>query len=364
MLAPGRSSYSIGALLLATGLGLGMSEGFQGERGEDHRMVAATPEDLIELEEILVRVCPPAVEATVGLRILDDGGMPLGDGSGVIIDPEGLVLTVAHNLRAPGVDLIAVLHDGRQVRARALGRNSEGDFGLVRLLEEGPWPHAPMGTTTELVEGEALITLGHPGGSHAGRPPVVRLGRFFGVVDGAEGQPEGQWVRHSGKIMPGDSGGPLFDLRGRVVGIHTWIQVDESENYAVPVERYGENWSRLLASESWGEGGPGASAPGGPARPSGPRRWRKIEQVGIRMERGEGAELRIEKVEADSLAAKAGLRSGDRILSIEGEILEATRTFDRRLGSKIRRRAIEVELEVERDGETVEVLLPLEEDES
>lgn len=362
MLAAGRSSYSIGALLFATGLTLSAVRGPQDGERTERREVAATPQDLRELEAVLIGVCPGAIEATVGLRILDDGGMPLGDGSGVLIDPEGTILTVAHNLRAPGADLIAVLHDGREVPARALGRNSEGDFGLVRLLEEGPWPHAPMGTTTGLVEGEALITLGHPGGSHAGRPPVVRLGRFFGVVEGKEGQPDGQWVRHSGKIMPGDSGGPLFDLEGRVVGIHTWIQVDESENYAVPVERYGENWARLLASESWGLGGPGASTPGGPVRPSGPRRWRRIEEVGLTLGRSEDAALRIEGIEQGSFAERSGLLVGDRILSIDGEPIETPRTLDRRLGSRIRRRVAEVELEVERDGETVELSLPLEGD--
>lgn len=142
-------------------------------------------------------------------------------GSGVIITPDGLVLSQFHVSHAlgdrdedhhlPSGHRVAVrLHDGREVEAELLGADRTHDLSLLQLVEDGPYPHTPLQDhAVELADW--VLKLGHPEGHRTGRLPVVRLGRVV--------QRQGNLFITDCQIGFGDSGGPFFDLQGRLVGL-------------------------------------------------------------------------------------------------------------------------------------------------
>src|SRR5205807_1727365 len=97
--------------------------------------------------------------------------------------------------------------------------------------------------SADLKKGQWVITVGHPGGFRPDRSPPVRLGR---VIESTK-----SLVRTDCTIVGGDSGGPLFDMTGKVVGIHSRIGAPLSANIHVPVDTYRDTWDRLVKGEVW-----------------------------------------------------------------------------------------------------------------
>lgn len=199
------------------------------------------PENLQDLREIqkhvqdlIVRVAP----LTVGVRIGPS------QGSGVLISKDGYILTAAHVSGRPDQNVEIILHDGRKVKGKTLGANQGIDSGLIKITDTGYWMHAEMAQSAELRKGNWCLALGHPLGYHDGRTPVARLGRIL--------EAEKMYLRTDCPLVGGDSGGPLFDMQGRVVGVHSRIGSLLSANIHVPVDTYRDTWGRLTKSEIWG----------------------------------------------------------------------------------------------------------------
>lgn len=292
-----------------------------------------TPEQLVAFEERLVAASELALSASVGLHIRERGSV--GDGSGVIVSPDGYVLTVAHNFAQPGAPITAVLADGREVPAIGLGREGRSDFALVKLQGDGPWPFAPMGDSSALVRDELVVMTGHAGGIVEDRPSVVRVGTFNGRRD--------QWLRTDCAMMPGDSGGALFDLAGNVLGINSYIEESVALNFHVPVELYRENWDRLVAKENWN-----------PAR--GERVRQPVGALGIYVS-GVADGLEVRRLMRGYRAGEAGIQEGDVITAVDGVTITEARVFsalqrEAKIGTKMKltvRRGteiLEIELEV------------------
>jgi serine protease Do len=144
--------------------------------------------------------------------------------SGVIITEDGLILSqfhVSHRLkwrpgepyrsRQPGERTTVILSDGRKVEAELLGADETFDLSLLRLLEPGPYPHAALDPKSDVGIGDWVLKLGHPTFYRRDRPAVVRLGRVLF-------QNKDIFVDDC-FTTGGDSGGPFFDLEGRLVGI-------------------------------------------------------------------------------------------------------------------------------------------------
>ncbi|MEM9645540.1 MAG: S1C family serine protease [Planctomycetota bacterium] len=203
------------------------------------------PDSLNELrllEEQSQKVAKVGEKCTVGVRI------GAAQGCGVIITQSGLVLTAAHVAMRPGKRARVLLWDGRVVTARTLGMNKEVDAGLLRI-EPGqnqgrPWLCASPGTSKNLLPGMWCIATGHPGGHDRSRGAVTRVGRILGIQSGS--------IVTDCALIGGDSGGPLFDLQGRLIAIHSRIGNDVAENLHVPVDFYKKDWDRLVAGNSWG----------------------------------------------------------------------------------------------------------------
>ncbi len=187
------------------------------------------PADAASLKELEQRVrlaaekVLPAVVAVEGATKPD--GLPKHSepfGSGVIITADGLILSqyhVTHLLdrfnweksRKAGERVTVILRDGRRCEAELLGADRSYDLSLLRLVKPGPYPYTPLAETAALQLGDPVLKLGHPLGYRPGRDPVVRLGRVLYWGDDS-------FVPDC-LIEDGDSGGPLFDLDGRLAGI-------------------------------------------------------------------------------------------------------------------------------------------------
>ncbi len=283
-------------------------------------------EDLRALQQRVKAVLKKVIPATVGIR---SGG---ASGSGVIIDKDGHVLTAGHVSGRPERDVTIILPNGKTLKAKTLGANHGIDSGLIKITDKGEFPYVEMGKASDLKKGQWVVATGHPGGFRPGRTPVVRLGR---VLDATR-----SIVRTDCSLVGGDSGGPLFDLEGRVVGIHSRIGGAITANIHVPVDTYRDTWDRLVAAEVWG-GRFGLNFAA------------NMPYMGIRAAEEESAGCRVGEVVSGSPAEKAGLKPGDVLLTFDGQKLAS---FDE-LFPKLSKKKIgdKVVLEVRRGDDTVKV---------
>lgn len=257
---------------------------------------AATLADLAKLEAKVVGVADKVLPATVSL-LSDRTG---SSGSGVIVADDGLILTAAHVVQ--GTDqLLVVFPDGKQVPGKVLGANYSKDIAMVRITEKGDWPTVEMGDSEKLAAGDWVVALGHSAGFDAGRTPPVRFGRV--ISDGP-----GNFMTTDCTLIGGDSGGPLFDLNGKLVGIHSSIGRSISNNNHAGIDGFRDDWDRLIAGETWGE------------LSMNPFANPEMPVLGIGMGRVRGIRgVVVESVVPGSPAVAAGLRRGDVIVSFDGD---------------------------------------------
>lgn len=219
--------------------------------------VSASQDDLkIRLEKIFAGGAPAGVEDLKAVqshvkelttKVLPcTVGVQIGQawGSGVIISKDGYVLTAAHVAGGPKRGAFFVLSDGRVVRGTTLGLNRGIDAGLMKITDKGEYPYMEMGSSKDLKEGSWCLAVGHPGGYQKDRGLVVRLGRVLLTDKNA--------ITSDCTLVGGDSGGPLFDMNGKVIGINSRIAGAITANLHVPVEAFHSGWDRLVKAEAWG----------------------------------------------------------------------------------------------------------------
>lgn len=276
-------------------------------------------EDLKAIQEQLKKVLEKVVPCTVGLQV---GG---AQGSGVIVSEDGYVLTAAHVSGSAKRSVEIYLADGRKVKGETLGASrlpGGTDSGLIKITDEGKWPFAEMGKSAELKKGQWCICVGHPGGYNPKRSPPVRLGRVLNATSTV--------IRTDCTLVGGDSGGPLFDMNGLVIGIHSRIDSQVIDNLHVPVDTYRDNWDRLVKGEVWGSV--------------------RVAYLGAERD-PEADNCRISGVKPDSPAAKAGLKAGDVVTKFDGQKIA---TFDDLKNQILKKKpGDEVTLEVVRAKETI-----------
>jgi serine protease Do len=183
--------------------------------------------------------------AVVGITGASGQGS-MGSGSGVIVSKDGLILTAGHVLAATGADLTITLPGGREVKGKSLGRDMNRDAALAQITEPGEYPFVEMAPEDSVEVGEWVLALGHPGGYDPQRGAPLRVGRLWENDSKA-------YFRSDCTVSGGDSGGPLFDLEGRVVGIHSSISQNLSENRHVPIGVFAKDMERLKKGDVWGK---------------------------------------------------------------------------------------------------------------
>lgn len=246
--------------------------------------------DLLAIEQRLQKILPKISAATVNIRV------GRAQGSGVIVDKEGHIITAAHVIQGKNLNAVITLADGRHLKGKTLGLNRNMDAGMVQIIGVGDWPTAPLGKMSDISTGDWCIALGHPGGYQKGRPPVVRLGRVIRKLD--------MIIQTDCTLVGGDSGGPLFDMSGHVIGINSRIGRQTAINIHIPVSAYREmSWERLVSAEVWGG-----------------RRNLPVSKgvIGIKgTDHRKGCE--VLEVTAGLPADKAGIQVGDVIVKLDGK---------------------------------------------
>lgn len=160
----------------------------------------------------------------------DSGGRPVrGSGSGIIVDPAGLILTATHVVaRARQIDV--TLRTGETLPARVIGADTLFDVAVLRVHALGPLPAALLGSSSLVQYGEILTALGRS----PRRPSGPTLGSFLELD--LEARPGVPYLRASTTVWPGDSGGALVNDRGEVVGLIVAITRDGSVSLSVAVD--------------------------------------------------------------------------------------------------------------------------------
>lgn len=252
-----------------------------------------TPRSLELTEAKIQSLVSKAMPATVSL-IPAGPTRVYGTGSGVIINPEGLILTAAHVIMDMGDRVTVIFPNGDRATARVLGMDFGRDSGMLQIVgRDKKYPYVPLGNSNALTYNDWCIALGHAGGYQHDRTPPVRLGRIIST------DPE-NFITSDSVLIGGDSGGPLFDLEGRLIGIHSNIGYQLSQNNHVPINTFKDNWDRLLMGRKFGEG---------------LLRNRDKAMIGAQLSNtDEGTGVLIQEIVPNSPAARSKLRRGDVIL--------------------------------------------------
>ncbi|MFT4177144.1 MAG: S1C family serine protease [Luteolibacter sp.] len=293
------------------------------------RQAVKTLDDLVSLEAKVKSVSEKNLPATVALLSEKLGS----SGSGVITSEDGLILTAAHVIQG-AAEVTVVFPNGRETRGKVLGANYSKDIAMVQILEKGPWPYVKMGGSRRLDAGDWVVALGHSTGFDAARTPPVRFGHV--VSKGP-----GNFFTSDCTLIGGDSGGPLFDLEGKIVGIHSSIGHSLSNNNHAGIDGFREDWDRLKSGETWGtlQMNPFANP--------------EMPVLGVGMGPSRRVGVLVETIFPRSPAAAAGIRVGDIIQSIDGERIREGQELMQVIAK--RQPGDQIRVEVQRDGQKLEM---------
>ena len=284
--------------------------------------------------DVATKVSPAVVRITASGTSTDPLGGTIpesGVGSGIIFDAAGWILTNRHVVRTSNgtiaSQLTVELKDGTQYPGRVYGIDTLTDLAIVRIDAKG-LPSATLGSSSDLKVGQLAIAIGSPLGTYTNSVTsgiVSATGRSVVVETGVR---LNNLIQTDAAINPGNSGGPLLDAAGNVIGINTAVaQGSNGIGFAIPVDIAKPILSQALAGEQL-------------ARP----------YIGVRYE-GIDLQLKLDKhlsvdhgaligpgtdaagntqpaITPGSPAEKAGLQSGDIVVSIEGQAIDTEHPLD------------------------------------
>src|ERR1700685_2834678 len=312
---------------------------------EDQALLDAYSRAVIDVVD---RVGPAVVGLTVHTPALEAGRPRGGTGSGVIVAPDGLILTNSHVAGAGGTAAAAsrievTTPEGQHLTARLVGDDPDTDLALIRIVEPVTLPAAPLGDSKKLKRGQLVIAIGNPLGfestvttgvvSALGRSLRSRTGRLIDDV-----------IQTDAALNPGNSGGPLVSSHGEVVGVNTAVIMGaQGICFAVAANTASFVLGELVRHGRVRRAFIGLSA----------------QQIALppRLRHAAGLEqqsaVMVSTVEAGGSVDRAGIKPGDIVLALDGSTVTGADDLVRLLtGEKIGER---VTLDLLRGGERMTI---------
>jgi S1-C subfamily serine protease len=265
-------------------------------------------------------------------------------GSGVVVSPDGLVLTNTHVIGGANAEVRVTLADGQERPAEIVGRDELSDLTVLKVETQKPLPTIPWGDSSKLRVAEWVLAIGNPfnlsGTVTIGIVSNPSRSQSGGVTD---------FIQTDAAINQGNSGGALVNARGELVGINSMIYSESGGNlgigFAIPSNLAQRIMKELVTSGSvrWGS--------------IGYVQW--IDPAIARRYYGVAVNGPIiARLDPQSAAYRAGLRAGDIVLSLNGEATETREEIDGLIArAGVGSRAT---FEVERNGRTLSVAVPVE----
>jgi len=216
----------------------------------------------------------------------------IGVGSGFVVHPDGYVLTNAHVVMKTA-DQRVIFADGSEYEARPVAVHNGSDLAILKISTDRPLPSLTLGRSNDLMIGETVIAIGNPlGYRHTLTTGVVsaldRTLRFPRNVE-VHGL-----IQTDASINPGSSGGPLFNILGELIGVNTAIRGDaENIGFAIPVDELRGTLPEMLSLE-------------------------RLKRVRVGLQVSGHRVVKATEVDEQGPAHEAGVRKGDRLVSIDG----------------------------------------------
>ena len=247
-----------------------------------------------------------------------------GTGSGVIVNPDGYILTNAHVVNG-ATRLRVRLSDGSESEARVIGVDKQTDLAVIKIDLKRVLPAARMGDSDKLAVGDWVLAIGSP----FGLEQTVTAGIISAKdrdTESREQTPFQKFLQTDAAINPGNSGGPLVNLAGEVIGINTQILTGTGAysgiGFALPSSTAVDTYNQLIASGRVRRGYLGIRPK--EVTPQMARLNKLAENQGVVIE---------DTLGESSPALRAGLHSGDIIVSINGQKVKTVRELIRKIAS-------------------------------
>ena len=245
-----------------------------------------------------------------GMPMVPDGAMPMrGEGSGFIVSPDGVILTNAHVVDDAS-KVTVKLTDHREFEARVLGSDAKSDVAVLKI-DAGNLPVVRLGDPGALEVGEWVVAIGSPFGFDNSVTAGIVSAKGRNLPDDTYVP----FIQTDVAVNPGNSGGPLFNLRGEVVGINSQIYSRsggyQGVSFAIPIDVAMNVGRQLQASGHVTRGRIGVG----------------IQDVDQALAESFGLDVPagalVASVDDDGPAKAAGMKAGDVILSFDGKAVES-----------------------------------------
>ena len=338
-----RYAYGVTTALLLGGAALSLTTGFpagaQVAQNDQSRMQDVVPRAgaPASFADLTAQLQPAVVNIAVRQKVQVDNPLansPLGammgggapsarlaeaQGSGFIVSADGYVVTNNHVIsldQKGAADAVMVtLADGSEYNARIVGRDQDSDIAVLKIDAKGPLPFVQFGQSSKARAGDWVIAIGNPFGLGG----TVTSGIVSAVNRNTGSGAYQHYIQSDASINSGNSGGPMFDMRGNVIGINNWIVAPNGGNigigFAIPADTARPIVDKLISGKAIERGFLGVQMQ--------PITDEIADSLGLPHNRGE----LVRVVPPGLPAAQAGIKPGDIVLKVNGIEVTPDRTL-------------------------------------